>query len=72
MERIEVLEGLQRLRVVVEANEYGIEMLGTAISNRVAYAQALSDGVSVYQTRDGQERAEIDLVVAELENAGWL
>ncbi|MBK6906351.1 MAG: AAA family ATPase [Rhodocyclaceae bacterium] len=53
-------------------NEYGLDMLDTAISNRVSYAQALTDGVSVYETRDGQAKAEIDLIVNELETAGWL
>lgn len=53
-------------------NEYGIDMLDTTISNRVAYAQALTDGVSVYETRDGQAKAEIDLVLQELEAAEWL
>jgi chromosome partitioning protein len=55
-----------------EWNEYGLDMLDTAISNRVSYAQALTDGVSVYETRDGQAKAEIDLVIKELEEAGWL
>ncbi len=53
-------------------NEYGLDMLDTAISNRVSYAQALTDGVSVFETRDGQAKAEIDLIVKELETAGWL
>lgn len=53
-------------------NEYGIDMLDQAISNRVSYAQSLSDGVSVYETRDGQAKAEIDLILQELEVAGWL
>lgn len=53
-------------------NEYGLDMLDTAISNRVSYAQALTDGVSVYETRDGLAKAEIDLIVKELEEAGWL
>ncbi len=53
-------------------NEYGLDMLDTAISNRVSYAQALTDGVSVYETRDGEAKAEIDLIVQELEEAGWL
>jgi chromosome partitioning protein len=53
-------------------NEYGIDMLDHAISNRVSYAQSLSDGVSVYETRDGQAKAEIDFIVQELEAAGWL
>ena len=53
-------------------NEYGLDMLNQAVSNRVSYAQSLSDGVSVYETRDGQAKAEIDLIVRELEVAGWL
>ena len=53
-------------------NEYGIDMLDQSISNRVSYAQSLSDGVSVFETRDGQAQAEIDLIILELENAGWL
>lgn len=55
-----------------EWNVYGLDMLDTAISNRVSYAQAISDGVSIYETRDGQAKAEIDLIVKELETAGWL
>lgn len=53
-------------------NEYGIDMLEQSISNRVSYAQSLSDGVSVYETRDSQAKAEIDLIVKELEDAEWL
>ena len=53
-------------------NEYGIDMLDQSISNRVSYAQSLSDGVSVFETRDGQAKAEIDLIILELENARWL
>lgn len=55
-----------------EWNDYGIDMLNQSISNRVSYAQALSDGVSVYETRDSQAKAEIDLIAQELEDAGWL
>lgn len=53
-------------------NEYGIDMLDQSISNRVSYAQALSDGVSVFQTKDAQAKAEIDSILKELEAAGWL
>lgn len=53
-------------------NEYGLDMLTTAISNRVSYAQAMTDGVSVYETKDGQAKAEIDLIVQEMEKAQWL
>jgi chromosome partitioning protein len=55
-----------------EWNEYGIDMLDQTVSNRVSYAQALTDGVSIYETRDGRARAEIDLIIQEMENAAWL
>lgn len=55
-----------------EWNEYGIDMLDQVVSNRVSYAQALTDGVSVFETRDGQAKAEIDLILKELEDARWL
>lgn len=48
-------------------NEYGIEQLETTIGNRVAFAQALTDGLSIYDTTDRAGRAEIDLLVGELE-----
>lgn len=53
-------------------NEYGVDMMDQSISNRVAYAQALTDGTSLYETKDGQAKAEIELIIIELENAGWL
>lgn len=53
-------------------NEYGLDQLDTTLGNRVAFAQALTDGLSVYDLADGQAKAEIDFVVKELEEAGWL
>jgi chromosome partitioning protein len=53
-------------------NEYGVPLLVNSISNRVSYAQSLSDGVSVYETRDGEAKAEIDLIIQELERNKWL
>ncbi len=53
-------------------NEYGIPLLETSVSNRVAYAQALSDGFSVFQASDSTAKAEIDLLVQELEKLKWL
>jgi len=55
-----------------EWNEYGLDMLDTAVSNRVSYAQALTDGVSVYETRDSKAKGEIDNIIAEMDAAGWL
>jgi len=47
-------------------NEYGIEQFETTIGNRVAFAQALTDGLSIYDTADRTGKAEIDLLVGEL------
>lgn len=55
-----------------EWNEYGIDMLDQGISNRVAYAQALSDGVSVFETKDVQAKLEINNIIDEMEAAKWL
>ena len=53
-------------------NEYGIDQLDSTLSNRVAFAQALTDGVSVYDLHDASAKADIDAVILELETARWL
>jgi chromosome partitioning protein len=55
-----------------EWNEYGIDQMDSTIGNRVAFAQALTDGVSIYDLADGQAKAEIDFVVQEMEKARWV
>jgi len=55
-----------------EWNEYGIEQLESTVGNRVAFAQALTDGLSIYDTTDRTGRAEIDLLVDELEKKSCL
>jgi chromosome partitioning protein len=55
-----------------EWNEYGIEQLEATIGNRVAFAQALTDGLSIYDTADRVAKAEIDLLVGELERKSCL
>ncbi|MDA8095279.1 MAG: AAA family ATPase [Betaproteobacteria bacterium] len=70
--RVSSSTNLSRDILAGDWNEYGLDMLDTAVSNRVSYAQALTDGVSVYETRDGLAKAEIDLIVKELEEAAWL
>lgn len=55
-----------------EWNEYGLDQLTAVITDRTAYAQALTDGVSVYDLPNMDARADIDAVLAELEAAGWL
>jgi chromosome partitioning protein len=63
---------LSREAVKGEWNGYGIDMLESTVGNRVAFAKALTDGVSVYKFFDGQAKAEIDLLVDGLEAKGWL
>jgi chromosome partitioning protein len=52
-------------------NEYEIGQLHSTVGNRVAFAQALTDGISVYDLADGQAKAEIDLLIQEMETAKW-
>lgn len=53
-------------------NEYGLEQLGATIGNRVAFAQAISDGLSVYDLADANAKSEIDAVLTEMRGARWL
>ena len=53
-------------------NEYGFDQLEATLGNRVAFAQALTDGVSVYDLQDALAKAEVDAVISELEAARWL
>ena len=55
-----------------EWNSYSIEQLDSTIGNRVSIAQALTDGLSVYDLKDGQGKAEFDLLAQELEGKKWL
>lgn len=55
-----------------EWNEYGIDQLDATFGNRVSFAQALTDGVSVYDLHDAAAKAEVDAVITELEAARWL
>jgi chromosome partitioning protein len=53
-------------------NEYGFDQLDSTLGNRVSFAQALTDGVSVYDLADAAAKAEVDAVITELEDARWL
>lgn len=55
-----------------EWNEYGFDQLEATVGNRVAFAQALTDGLSVYDLPDTAARSEIDALITELEAARWL
>lgn len=53
-------------------NEYGLEQLDATVGNRVAFAQALTDGLSVYDLTDTAAQTEITNIINELEAAKWL
>ena len=63
---------LSRLVKSGDWNDYGFEQLDATLGNRVAFANALTDGVSVYDLPDLAARAEVGAVIAELETARWL
>ena len=53
-------------------NEYGVTILEHAIGNRVAFAQALTDGLSIYSLSDAHAKQEMNQLVEELEMKSWL
>ena len=55
-----------------EWNEYGLDQMAATVGNRVAFAQALTDGVSVFDLADTAAQAEITNIINELEDAKWL
>lgn len=55
-----------------EWNEYGIEQFTATIGNRIVFAQALTDGLSVFDLADATAKAEIAAVINEMEEAKWL
>jgi len=55
-----------------EWNDYGIDQLTTTIGNRVSFAQAATDGVSIFETSDTAAQTEILNIIKEMEAARWL
>lgn len=53
-------------------NEYGVEQLDATVGNRIAFAQALTDGVSILDLNDATAKQEIYNVITEMEAAKWL
>ena len=53
-------------------NGYAIDQMTAVVGNRVAFAQALTDGVSVFETADTAAKNEILAIIKELEAARWL
>jgi chromosome partitioning protein len=53
-------------------NDYAFEQLTTTVGNRVAFAQAATDGISVFDLADLAAQNEILNIIKELEAARWL
>ena len=53
-------------------NEYGLDQMDATVGNRIAFAQAMTDGISVFDLPDFTARLEIEAIVNELEKAKWL
>lgn len=53
-------------------NGYGFDQLTGTVGNRIAFAQALTDGVSVFDLGDTTAQNEITNIIQELEAARWL
>lgn len=67
--------GVSKLSKLVkegEWNEYEIDQMDSTLGNRVVFAQALTDGLSVYDLDDAKAKAEMDAVLNEMENAKWV
>ena len=67
--------GVSKLSKLVKSgdwNDYKIDQFHTNIGNRVAFAQALTDGMSIYETQDSQGKSEINSLLKEMEEAEWV
>jgi chromosome partitioning protein len=53
-------------------NEYDIEQMTATVGNRIAFAQAMTDGVSVFDQHDQAAKNEILAIINEMEAARWL
>lgn len=67
--------GVSKLSKLVKEgswNEYEIDQMDSTIGNRVSFAQALTDGLSVFDLTDNMAKTEIESVLLEMENAKWV
>ena len=72
LNRVSAVSKLSKSVVGGGWNDYGLDQMDSVIGNRVAFAQAMTDGVSVYELADSAAKAEIDALINELETAKWL
>lgn len=53
-------------------NEYEVPQLENFVSDRESFKTTLASGKSIFESNDSKAKAEIQLVIQELENEGWL
>lgn len=67
--------GRTKLSKLIKAgdwNEYDIKQLQSTVGDRVAFAQAMTDGVSVLDLSDANAKSEVLAILAELKAEKWL
>lgn len=52
-------------------NEYGIDQLENFVSDRESFKTSLAKGLSIFDTNDSKAKAEIELIIQEIENEKW-
>jgi chromosome partitioning protein len=70
--RVSSVSKLSKEVLTGDWNEYGVTILERSIGNRVAFAQALTDGLSIYDLGDAHAKQEMDQLIEELERKSWL
>ena len=70
--RVSGVSKLSKEVLTGEWNDYGVSMLEHSIGNRVVFAQALTDGLSVYNLADAHAKQEMNQLIEELEMKSWL
>ena len=70
--RVSGISKLSKEVLTGEWNDYGVSMLEHSIGNRVVFAQALTDGLSVYNLADAHAKQEMNQLIEELEMKSWL
>ena len=70
--RVSGVSKLSKEVLTGEWNDYGVCMLEHSIGNRVVVAQALTDGLGVYNLADAHAKQEMNQLIEELEMKSWL
>lgn len=72
LNRVSAVSKLSKEVVGGAWNAYGLDQMIATVGNRVAFAQSVTDGLSVYDLADNVAKSEIDALIKELGDAKWL